>query len=76
MRESIMADTGGPAPASGRVEELERRLAAAQAEREHIARQLSDCQARVVELESDRNAALNRIEWALDSLHTLNAARE
>lgn len=76
MRDVAMADTGGAAPASGRVEELERQLAAALSEREQIARQLSTCQARVVELESDRNAALNRIEWALDSLHTLNAARD
>lgn len=60
----------------GRVEELERELATAQAAREQLVRQLSACQARVAELETDRNAALNRIEWALDSLHTLNAARE
>jgi hypothetical protein len=50
--------------AQGRLEALER-------ERDQLKVQLSDAQASIIRLEQARDAAVNRIDWAIDSLHNV-----
>lgn len=50
--------------ALGRLEALER-------ERDALKAQLADAQVNIVQLEKARDEAVNRIDWAIDSLHNL-----
>jgi chromosome segregation ATPase len=42
-----------------------------EAENAQLAKSLKDSEARVAELERQRDSALDRIEWVIDSLHSL-----
>jgi hypothetical protein len=50
--------------AGGRFDALER-------ERDQLKAQLADAQALVAKLEQARDEAVNRIDWAIDSLHNV-----
>ena len=50
--------------ASGRLEALER-------ERDQLKVKLADAEALVAKLQQARDEAVNRIDWAIDSLHNL-----
>jgi hypothetical protein len=50
--------------AGGRLDALER-------ERDQLKAQLADAQALVAKLEQARDEAVNRIDWAIDSLHNV-----
>jgi hypothetical protein len=41
------------------------------AQNTQLAKALADAEARIAELERQRDSALDRIEWVIDSLHTL-----
>jgi hypothetical protein len=56
----------GPAAAVKRLETRNSQLAAA----------LKDAQARIAELERQRDSALDRIEWVIDSLHSLREEQD
>lgn len=58
----------GSARRTGRLADA---VTALEIEREQLRRELAEARARIVELEKARKEALDRIDWALDSLHTL-----
>ena len=47
------------------------RLKRLEAENAQLAKSLKDAEARIAELERQRDSALDRIEWVIDSLHSL-----
>ncbi|HEY8246721.1 MAG TPA: hypothetical protein VIG38_05520 [Hyphomicrobium sp.] len=47
------------------------RLEAAERERDQFKAQLSEAQAMIAKLEQARDEAVNRIDWAIDSLHNV-----
>ncbi len=66
-----------PRPASGRAPAVDPkrsaqgRLEAAERERDQLKVQLADAQALIAELQRVRDEAVNRIDWAIDSLHNV-----
>ena len=51
--------------------EPKRNLEALERERDQLKAQLADAQARIARLEQARDEAVNRIDWAIDSLHNV-----
>jgi hypothetical protein len=47
------------------------RLEAAERERDQLKAQLTEAQAMIAKLEQARDEAVNRIDWAIDSLHNV-----
>jgi hypothetical protein len=47
------------------------RLESAEQERDQLKAQLAEAQATIAKLEQARDAALGRIDWAIDSLHNV-----
>ncbi|MFZ4807537.1 MAG: hypothetical protein ACOYLQ_09795 [Hyphomicrobiaceae bacterium] len=45
-------------------------VTALEREREQLRKELAEAHARIAELEKARKDALDRIDWAIDSLHT------
>ena len=66
-----MAQTGGATPAVARIAELEGEVAHMRDERDALSRQLAASEQHVKTLQTQRDAALNRIDWAIDSLHNV-----
>lgn len=58
------APAAGKRTAAGQIEALEK-------ERDQLKAQLAAAQAKIVKLELARDEAVERIDWALDSLHNL-----
>ena len=56
---------------SDRLSALEKELTRLRRENAGMTQALADAAQRVQDLESARDLALDRIEWAIDSLHTL-----
>lgn len=50
---------------------MSQRLAQAERERNDALRQLADANERIKQLESVQEQVVNRIDWVVDSLHTL-----
>lgn len=63
-RSARAAPPGGRRGGGGQVEALEK-------ERDQLKAQLVAAQAQIVKLEEARDEAVERIDWALDSLHNL-----
>lgn len=59
---------------SERFSTLEKELSRLRRQNADLSRDLDAAKARVRELESARDFALDRIDWALDSLHTVREA--
>ena len=66
-----MAEKKDPSPMSERLPALERELTRLKRLNAEMARALETANARVQELESARDLALDRIDWAIDSLHNV-----
>ena len=65
-----------PRPASGRAAAESKRgaggrLEAIERERDQLKAQLADAQALIAKLQQARDEAVNRIDWAIDSLHNV-----
>jgi len=60
-----------PATSAGAAGEAIARL---ERERDALKAELETARARIAELERQRSDALNRVEWVIDSLHTLSTA--
>jgi predicted nucleic acid-binding Zn-ribbon protein len=56
---------------SERLSALEKELARVRRQNADMERALDDAKQRVIELESARDQALDRIDWAIDSLHNV-----
>jgi hypothetical protein len=54
-------------PASGRLADA---VTALEREREALKAELADAKARIAELEKSRREAIDRVDWAIDSLKT------
>ena len=61
-------------PAPARPVSLEAQLATLKQERDQLAADLQAAKARIATLEAAREEVLNRIEWVIDSLHTVRDA--
>jgi len=59
-----------PAPLEAAVQRLEASVAELKRERDDLAARLSSAQAEITTLNSARKAAIDRIDWVIDSLHT------
>ena len=70
-RELAMAERKEPLPMSERLPALEKELARLRKAHADMARDLEVAHGRVRELEAARDHALDRIEWAIDSLHNV-----
>ena len=57
------------APDSGR--QAQQRLESLERERDRLKGELADALARITRLEEARDQAVNRIDWAIDSLHNV-----
>jgi len=66
-------DVGATAPDASDV--LSQRLAQAERERNDALRQLADANERIKQLEGVQEQVVNRIDWVVDSLHTLKTDR-
>ena len=58
------ANTSTPSPAA--------RISLLEAERDRLAAELAAAKAQIATLEAARDQVLNRIDWVIDSLHTLS----
>ena len=59
-----------PAPLEAAVQRLEASVAELKRERDELAARLLSAQAEITTLNSARKAAIDRIDWVIDSLHT------
>jgi hypothetical protein len=59
------------APAADPKRSAQGRLEAVERERDQLKAQLSEAMASIARLEQARDAAVNRIDWAIDSLHNV-----
>jgi predicted RNase H-like nuclease (RuvC/YqgF family) len=66
-----MAEPGEASRLAERVEALEREVQRLKREQADTERELAAARERVRVLEAAREAAINRIDWAIDSLHTI-----
>ena len=66
-----MAEKKDPSPMSERLPALEKELTRLKRLNADMALALETANARVQELESARDLALDRIDWAIDSLHNV-----
>jgi hypothetical protein len=60
-----------PAKPRTALEQIERDIQALKAERDDLRTELAAAKQRISELEAVNEAAVNRIDWVLDSLHSL-----
>ncbi len=60
-----------PAAGAGRTKQTDR-LGELEAEVARLQRELADAQARIKSLAEQRELLINRIDWVIDSLHSLN----
>jgi len=51
--------------------DLEARISALEAERDRLLAELKTAQTRIADLERTREQVVNRIDWVIDSLHSL-----
>ena len=66
-----MVEPNGYEKMSERLSALESELSRLRKEHADMVRQLATAQSRVSELEHARDDALDRIDWAIDSLHNV-----
>jgi uncharacterized coiled-coil DUF342 family protein len=67
VRPAPMATPVGPRPSRGKSTDVR----ALEAERDQLRAELEAARARIAELERVREQVLNRIDWVIDSLHSL-----
>jgi septal ring factor EnvC (AmiA/AmiB activator) len=68
---SATAKRAAPNPLQAAVERLETRVLDLKRERDALAAELAEANARIAALDAARDDAVNRIDWVVDSLQTV-----